>query len=275
MSLDRLTIGRDTTLCMSLATRPGTFGSRFHNHLYTQLGLDWVYKAFTTTDLPGALAGIRALGVRGCAVSMPFKEACIPLLDGLHASAAAIDSVNTIVNDAGKLTGHNTDYGAIEPLLAKHAVPKSASFAVHGSGGMAKAVVAALRDAGYASGTVVARNATTGRELAERYGYAWAPIIGDLRPRLLVNVTPIGMRGGAESDALAFPAEVIERTDVVFDVVAIPVETPLVREARKRGKAVITGGEVIVLQALEQFVLYTGRRPSTEQVSAAAAYALA
>ncbi|MEZ0314711.1 MAG: shikimate 5-dehydrogenase [Myxococcota bacterium] len=272
---DRRTIGRDTVLCMSLSARPGTFGSRFHNHLYEALGLDWIYKAFTTIDLASVVAGIRALGIRGCAVSMPFKEACIPMLDALDASAKAIDSVNTIVNDGGKLTGHNTDYGAIAPLLAKHGVAPGADFALHGSGGMAKAVTAALRDAGFTRGTVVARNRETGGALAARYGYGWQETLGASRPRMLVNVTPIGMQGGPEARALAFPEEVIAKADVVFDVVAVPVETPLVRAGRAAGKTVITGGEVIVLQAVEQFALYTGIRPTAEQVSAAADYALA
>ncbi len=271
---DRRTIGRDTVLCMSLSARPGMFGSRFQNHLYDALGLDWVYKAFTTTDLASAVAGIRALGIRGCAVSMPFKEACIPMLDGLHASAKAIDSVNTIVNDGGRLTGYNTDYGAIAPLLEKHGVGPDVDFALHGSGGMGKAVLAALRDAGLARGVVVARNEATGRALAGRYGFGWQATLGAARPRMLVNVTPIGMRGGPEAEALSFPEEAVAKADVVFDVVAVPVETPLVRAGRAAGKTVITGGEVLVLQGLEQFVLYTGRRPTSEQVSAAAEYAL-
>ena len=137
-------IGRDTRLCMSLAARPGNFGSRFHNRLYERLGLDYVYKAFTTTDLEGAVRGIRALGIRGCAVSMPFKEAVIPLLDALAGSAAAIDSVNTIVNDDGRLTGYNTDYSAVRDLLDRAGVDPALPFALRGSGGMAKAVAAAL-----------------------------------------------------------------------------------------------------------------------------------
>ena len=62
---------KDTQLCMSLSARPGNFGLRFHNHLYEQLGLNFYYKAFSSQDLPGAIGGIRALGVRGCGVSMP------------------------------------------------------------------------------------------------------------------------------------------------------------------------------------------------------------
>ena len=61
------------------------------------------------------MRGIRALGIRGCSVSMPFKEAVIPLVDLIELSAAAIESVNTIVNDDGVLTASNTDYEAIAP----------------------------------------------------------------------------------------------------------------------------------------------------------------
>ncbi|PMZ77466.1 shikimate 5-dehydrogenase, partial [Pseudomonas sp. FW306-02-H05-AB] len=82
------------------------------------------------------------LAIRGCAISMPFKEAVIPLLDGIAPSAAAIDSVNTIVNDEGTLTGHNTDYAAVARLIAD--IDPATPFVLRGSGGMAKAVVAAL-----------------------------------------------------------------------------------------------------------------------------------
>ena len=96
-------ITKDTVLCMSLAGRPSNVGTRFHNFLYAELDLDFVYKAFTTTNLAAAIAGIRALGIRGCGVSMPYKEACIDLVDEVDGSAEAIGSVNTIVNTSGQL----------------------------------------------------------------------------------------------------------------------------------------------------------------------------
>lgn len=265
-------INKDTKVCMSLAGRPGNTGTRFHNHLYEALNLNYLYKAFTTTDLPAAIGGIRALGIRGCAISMPFKEACIPLLDGLDPSAAVIDSVNTIVNDDGKLTGYNTDFLAVASLLDSHQVSRDLTLALRGSGGMAKAVAFALREAGFKKGHIVARNPTTGRALAKSCGYEWTESLGDLRPELIINVTPVGMTGGPEADDLSFDDEVIQEAKVVFDVVAMPSETPLIKRARELGKPVITGAEVVALQALEQFVLYTGIRPSPEQVEAAAAY---
>jgi len=265
-------INRDTLLCMSLSGRPGNFGTRFQNFLYEALDLNYVYKAFTTKDLPAAIGGIRALGIRGCAVSMPFKEACIPLVDSIDDSAAAIASINTIVNDDGKLRAYNTDYIAVRSLIDQHALGTDMRLALRGSGGMAKAVACAFRDAGFRLGTIVARNEATGRKLAETSGFGWAAEMSGVQADVLVNVTPIGMEG-PEKDQLAFEREAVEHAKAVFDVVALPPETPLIKLARSLGKSVITGAEVIVLQAVEQFVLYTGVRPDEALIARAAAHA--
>jgi shikimate dehydrogenase len=261
------------TLCISLSARPSNNGTRFHNHLYEQLGLNWIYKAFAPTDLAQAIAGVRGLGIRGCAVSMPYKEDVIALVDVMDPSAKAIDSVNTIVNDAGRLTAYNTDYTAIEQLLARNAVPTGYTVWLQGSGGMAKATAAALRDAGFRDVTVIARNEAAGRALAELYGFSWraeVPVAAaDGTAQMLINVTPIGMAGGPDAGTLSFPQEAIDAAEVVFDVVALPAETPLIKAGRAAGKTVITGAEVATIQALEQFVLYTGVRPTDEQVRAA------
>ena len=267
-------INKDTRLCMSLSGRPGNFGTRFHNYLYRALGLNFVYKAFTTQDLRAAIGGVRALGIRGCAVSMPFKEACIEMLDEMAPSASGIMSVNTIVNTDGRLKGYNTDYQAVRALLEERAIPAETTFALRGSGGMAKAVACALRDLGFKRGVIVARNETTGGALAAQYGFKWAAdLAAHERAGLLINVTPIGMAGGAEAAGLAFAEEQIAEAAYAFDVVAIPAETPFIRRAMARGKPVITGAEVIVLQAVEQFVLYTGMRPMADLIAKAAAYA--
>ncbi|MBE1160283.1 shikimate 5-dehydrogenase [Dyella acidiphila] len=266
-------INRDTQLCMSLSGRPGNFGTRFQNFLYEALDLNFVYKAFTTRDLPAAIGGIRALGIRGCAVSMPFKEACLPLVDAIDDSAQAIASINTIVNDDGVLHAYNTDYIAIRKLIEQHGLSPDLPLALRGSGGMAKAVACAFRDAGFRHGQIVARNEAAGRKLAEVSGFSWARDMSGVQAQLLINVTPLGMEG-AEADQLAFERIEVEHAHVVFDVVALPPETPLIKLARALHKPVITGAEVIVLQAVEQFVLYTGVRPDDALVAKAAAHAL-
>lgn len=264
-------LNKDMTLCISLAARPSNLGTRFHNFLYDELGLNFVYKAFTTDDITGAIGGVRALGIRGCSISMPFKEAVIPLVDAMEASAEAIESVNTIVNDAGSLTASNTDYEAVETLLTEHRVDTTQSVVVRGSGGMAKAVVAAFRGAGFDDLTVLARNEAAGRALADKYGYRW--VATDPKPghAVLVNVTPLGM-DGADASVQSFSDAHIAAAATVFDVVAFPSETPLIRAARERGVSVISGAEVVALQAARQFERYTGVVPTRDQVERAAAF---
>ena len=264
-------VDRETTLCISLAARPSNHGVRFHNWLYAELGLNFLYKAVAPTDITAAVAGIRGLDIRGAGVSMPYKQAVIPLIDALDPSAERINAVNTIVNTDGELVGYNTDYVAVASLLRSHGVDPSLPVAVRGSGGMANAVVAALADHGM-SGTVVARNGETGPALAEQYGWDWTPEEVPADARLLVNVTPLGMTGLAP-EAQSFSDAEIAASDIIFDVVAYPVRTPLIAAAERLGKPSINGGEVVALQAAEQFALYTGVRPTPEQVEAAEAYA--
>ncbi|GAA3716357.1 shikimate 5-dehydrogenase [Microlunatus aurantiacus] len=262
---------KDMTLCISLAGRPSNLGTRFHNFLYDELGLPFVYKAFTTDDLEGAVRGVRALGIRGCSVSMPYKEDVIALIDELEESAAAIESVNTIVNDGGRLSGSNTDYEAVAQLLTEQAVDPRSSVLVRGSGGMAKAVVAAFRGSGFTDLTVLARNADAGSALAEKYGYRWRDTEPAPGTAVLVNVTPLGMHG-SDAAAQSFDDEQVAAAEVVFDVVAFPAETPLITAGRAAGKQVISGAEVIALQAARQFERYTGVAISPEQVARASAF---
>ena len=266
-------INKDTQLCMSLSGRPGNFGTTFHNYLYQKLGLNFIYKAFTTTDIESAVKGIHALGIRGCAVSMPFKESCMPFLDEISPSAQAIQSVNTIVNDQGFLRAYNTDYLAIIKLIEEYQLDKKNHVIVRGSGGMAKAVVAAFKNSGFEHLKIFARNEKTGKNLAALYDYEYIPSLGNQSADILVNVTPIGMKGGKEEFDLTFPEKLIQQAQTAFDVVAIPAETPFIQFAQQQDKQTISGAEVIVLQAVEQFELYTGVRPDNQLIAEAATFA--
>lgn len=264
-------LNKDMTLCISLAARPSNLGTRFHNYLYDELGLNFIYKAFTTSNIEDAIAGVRGLGIRGCSVSMPFKEAVLELVDVVEHSAAAIESVNTIVNNDGVLTASNTDYEAVADLIARHQLDPRVPVLVRGSGGMAKAVVAAFHGAGFTDLTVLARNVEAGEALATKYGYRAVSVDPQPGHAVIVNVTPLGMAGDA-ADELSFTPDHIRAAQTVFDVVAFPAETPLIRAARDAGKLVITGAEVIALQAAAQFARYTGVTPTPEQIARASAF---
>lgn len=269
-------INKDTTVCMSLSARPSNFGTRFHNYLYEKLDLNYLYKAFTTNNLKDAIYGIKALGIRGCAISMPYKEACIEFIDELDDSVKSIQSVNTIVNTNHHLKAYNTDYIAVAKLIVENKIDNTTPFVLKGSGGMANAVIGAFYDAGFKNGIIAARNQQKGEALAKRYGYKWVKDEQEIlshQAKLIINVTPIGMFGGIDSEALAFPTTMIKNADIVFDVVALPVETPMIKYAQKLNKIIISGADVAVIQALEQFVLYTGVTPSEKLVRQAGEFA--
>lgn len=268
---------RDTQLCISLAGRPGNFGTRFHNYLYQKLAINYLYKAFTTTDLAAAINGIRALAIRGCAVSMPFKEVCIPYLDELDYSASSIQSVNTIVNSNGYLKAYNTDYLAVINLLTQNCIDATTPFVLRGSGGMAKAVAGALFHSGFHNGTILARNKEKGTTLASCYHYNWIDYEAKISPvmaKMIINVTPIGMEGDSEADTLAFSKHIIEQAEIIFDVVALPFSTPMIKYAQSLAKkTIISGAKVALLQAVKQFELYTGIIPDEQLIIEAEKFA--
>lgn len=275
MTMARI-INKDTTVCMSLSARPSNFGTRFHNYLYEKLNLNYIYKAFTTNNLRDAIYGIKALAIRGCAISMPYKEACIEFIDELDSSVKSIQSVNTIVNTDYYLKAYNTDYIAVAKLIEANKINNQTPFVLKGSGGMANAVIGAFYDAGFKNGIIAARNQQKGKALANRYNYQWVKDERDIVPKqaqLIINVTPIGMLGGIESQELAFPETMINQANIIFDVVAMPIETPMIKYAKSLNKKIISGADVAVLQAVEQFVLYTGIRPDNELIKQAGEFA--
>lgn len=260
------------TLCGSLSLHPSGLGLAMHAAGYRALGLPFVYVPFAVTDLEGAVRGVRALGVRGCGVSMPFKLAVIPLLDALSPLAERIGAVNTIVNEGGRLVGHNTDAeGALRALEEIVEVP-GREVLVLGAGGAARAIAFALVGAG-ARVTLANRDEAKARELAAHAG-ANARALAGLESTepwdVLVNATSLGMRDVDPTPPLE-PARVHVRT-VVMDIVYKPVETELVRRLRARrageGGALVTGERMLLHQAARQFELYTGVSAPLEAMEA-------
>ena len=271
-------ISKDTVLCTSFSARPGNFGTRLHNFLYQEMGLGFLYKAFAVTDIEGAVQAIRTLGIRGSAISMPFKETVIEFLDELDPMAREIGAVNTIVNDQGRLKGLNTDYIAVKELLVSSDLNPSKSIALLGSGGMARAIAFALRDTGFKNTILYSRNQATGTKLSREVGFVWAQ---DSKlasashqsghADILINATPIGMI--PNTNELPFDLNTIAHAQALMDSVANPEPTSLVREGMRLGKQIITGEQITLLQAREQFRLYTGLLPSVELLERAARFA--
>jgi shikimate dehydrogenase len=265
-------IDRNTGMCMSLAARPGNFGCRFFNYLFGELDINFIYRATAPKDLGDAVRAIRALNIRGSALSMPYKEQAIPLLDDIDPAAKNIGAINTIVNTDGVLKGYNTDFLGVKKCLSEARIDKNAKVILLGSGGMARAIVYALHELNFANTTVVGRNQSAREELAGKYHFHNAAEVGETAADLLINATPIGMAPDPE-DTMSFSEQQIARAKYVMESVSDPIETGLIRTARSLEKQVITGFDIIVNQAVEQFKLYFERDLDIELARRAATHA--
>lgn len=254
-------VDKDTVMCISLAARPGNFGTRVHNAAFQALELNFIYKAFGITDIAGAIAGVRALGIRGCGISMPFKENVMRHLDKIDKVAAGIGAVNTIVNEDGILTGYNTDaYGAQKALEGIEGLASKKVLLI-GAGGAAKAILHALRELGAEDVIITNRSPERAKIIAAKWGYHSAPWDerSQIDAEVLINATPIGMYPDVEQCPVEEQA--IARSSAVMDVITNPIESLLIQIAKRMGRMVIPGCKMSLFQAAMQFKLYTGVEP--------------
>lgn len=212
---------------------------------------------------------------RGCNVTMPHKQAVIPLLDRLDPSAERIGAVNTIVREAdGTLTGHNTDAaGFLEPLrpfLRHQHLFRMAR--VLGTGGAARAIVSALAGEGFVlvlAGRDTAKAETLLAELTEGEHHV-APLDHFATPTdfafddragcldLIVNATSLGMAG---QPPLAFDVSHAPPGSIAYDIVTAPLDTPFLQQARAARLRTVDGLEMLVGQAAVAFRLFFGAEP--------------
>ncbi len=214
---DRIT--KDTRLCLSLSGRRATSAPLPQLPLRRAGASTSSTRRSPRTTCPPRWPASARSGIRGAGVSMPFKEASSrsstssrppppPSTPSTRSSTPA-----DTPRDVAHLVAYNTDYLAVAGLLAQHGITPAGTpgaAAVLGSGGMAKASLAALRDAGFSDLLVVARIEATGAPARRAVRGARLPALGDVRPDLLLNATPVGMAGGPAADDLPVARAAVE-----------------------------------------------------------------
>jgi shikimate dehydrogenase len=237
-----------------------------HNAAIADLGLDYVYLPFRIApeNLAIAIAGFAAVGVVGFSVTIPHKQAIMPLLSEITPVAQAIGAVNTVSRQNNKWVGTNTDIeGFIAPLQTTYDQDWSQKRAVIlGNGGAARAVVAGCHQLGFAEIHVVGRNQQRLQEFAESWDnsalavnlqvHTWDKL-GKLIPQanLLVNTTPIGMYPKVEESPLS-AAQMAELPTgaIAYDLIYIPQPTQFLQLAQQQGAIAIDGLEMLVQQGV-------------------------
>lgn len=279
-----------TRICYLIGYPVGhSLSAIMHNAAFSHLGLDYRYelRSVKLEDLEAfALSMLKTPEVRGANVTIPHKIAVVRYLDEIDVVAARIGAVNTIVNDAGRLRGYNTDgLGAMRALEEAFGDLRGTKVLILGAGGSAKAI-------GYHISTqareIVLLNRTLDRaiELADSLSrsseckaYVSAkPLNRDCLTEtiegadIIINATPLGMSPKIEETPVA--RELLTPGILVFDVVYNPPETRLLKEAEAAGARTLTGVRMLVYQGAEAFRLWTGKEAPEELMMEAVEKAL-
>ena len=243
---------------------------KIHTHWLEKHGLPGAYVLLPVAPgtLNVALPGLAALGFRGCNITIPHKVDAIALVHDVDANARRVGAINTVVVQPDRsLRGMNTDgYGFIQSLLEASPawVADAGPITVLGAGGAARAVVLALADRGAREIRLVNRTFEKADALAKEFGaplkaLPWAERHAALADvALLVNTTSQGMHG---SPGLDLNLDALPRRAVVSDIIYVPLETPLLAEARQRGNVTVNGLGMLLHQARPAFEAWFGVLP--------------
>jgi len=235
---------------------------KLFNALFEFYHLDCHYTWFEDPELDEIMHVARKIDAKGLSVTIPFKHDVIEYLDEIDEHAAQkIGAVNTVVFACGTTIGYNTDWlGVRKPLVSM----KGAKAVLLGAGGVAAGAAYALTDLDM-DVTILNRTPENAKKLAERFGCRWGSWdeFDRIKPDLVVNATPLGMQPDTRNP---LRVEQLHKAMTVFDLVYTPPVTPLIEAARAQGCRTITGVEMFIEQAREQFYLFFGIDVPIEKV---------
>ena len=236
---------------------------------FAQVGLDWRYLTLEVApeQLGDAVRGMRAMGFRGCNLTIPHKVEVIKFLDKTSEAAGLMGAVNCVTRVGDELVGENTDGKGFVQSLGEVTDPAGKDIVILGAGGAARAIGVEVALAGAAKITVVNRGEARGQELTSLINdKVHVPALfvkweGDYQvppeTEVLINATSIGL-GDAEA-RVPLAVDTLEADMAVADVIFNPPETRLIRDAQARGCQTLDGLGMLVNQAVIAFRIWTGQ----------------
>lgn len=269
----------DTKVCMVIGDPiEHSLSPVLHNAGYKALGIDkkFVYKKELVKfeDLGKFIDSIKNSDIRGISLTMPHKLKVMKYLDEIDKTAIKIGSVNTVVNDDGKLLGFNTDWLGVIVPLEKITALKGKRIAVIGAGGAARAAIFGFIKSG-CKVTIFNRTIDKAKALAQEFNCKFSGMnnMEEIKKMdIIFNATSLGMGGDVHISAL--PANIIQKHHIVFDAIYSPHETQLIKNAKKKDATIIYGSEMLLYQGIAQFELFTKAKAPLQQMRKALEEAL-
>lgn len=245
-----------------------------HNDAFQQMGYNAHYHAFhiEPNQLEVAVKGMRALGMSGFNVTIPHKEAIIPLLDEVDDAARRIGAVNTVVNRDGVLVGYNTDGRGYVEALKEVTSLSNKRILIIGAGGAARAIFYTLAQEQSIQIDLYNRTASKSADLIQEFslGHLAQSISLEVAIKRLsdydvvVQTTSVGMT--PHTDESPLPLKAIKPKAVFSDIIYNPYETKILKDAKALGAVTQNGVHMFAYQAAFAFELWTGHLPDTERM---------
>lgn len=248
---------KTTKICISISKNPGTSGSKFHNTGYRLLNLNYLYLPLKFDNLDNLRIILNKLQIRGCSVSMPYKEKIVRFLDSKDLSTIKTGSANTLVCKNGRVKGYNTDYYAIKKMIKKINLKKNDSILLLGNGGVARTIYECIKKIKVKKIYLCARNVAKFDNWKKNKNseiFNWHKR-NKLKASLLINATPLGM----ENKYLPVDLKAIVKYKSILDLV-IDSKSSLKIIAQKNKVRFYDGLEFSFYQACKQFEIYTNRK---------------
>ena len=236
-----------------------SMGYLIHNSAFAETGLTHIYVPFFVENVPQFFHAFEPW-LDGLSVTMPHKEKIMGLLNRIEPTAKKIGAVNTVVREKEGWAGYNTDFSGALKALEAHTSLQDKNTLIIGSGGTAKAIGYGVAQRGARLTVTYNTNRERGEQLARELN-AEVISVHDLDNRkidVLINCSPVGMN--PDRGQTPFPARLLKPEMIVFDSVYNPIETRLLKEAKAAGCVTVSGVELFVNQAAEQFELWTGKQ---------------
>jgi len=244
-----------------------SFSPALHNTAFLFSGLDCTYIAYRIPkgELEYGVAALKKINIAGFNVTIPHKVDMMKFLDEVDNECRVVGATNTVVSENGCFKGYNTDVdGFLDPIKKRNIDSKGSDVLLIGAGGAARAIIAGFGKEKAHRVTIANRTRERAEELvkfAQSIGlesdYLDLQSAGEAvnRYKFVVNATSVGLKG------IGCPISTrnIGKESIVYDIVYLPVETPLIDQSKNQGATIIYGWEMLLAQAMKSFEIWTGK----------------
>jgi shikimate dehydrogenase len=244
-----------------------SFSPALHNAAFLFLGLDCTYIAYRILkgELEYGIEALKKINIAGFNVTIPHKVDMMKFLDETDDMCKRVGATNTVVNNDGIFKGYNTDVdGFIDPIKSRKIDPSGSDVLLIGAGGAARAIIVGLCNEKIRKITIANRTRQRAEEtirfahdLGAESDYLDLESAGEAagKYKIIVNATSLGLKG----IGCPISTKNIGKDSIVYDIVYVPVETPLIEKSKSQGATIIYGWEMLLAQAMKSFEIWTGK----------------